>query len=106
MHRLGVLLLSCSKTKIEQMQVTVQLPDSLARHWGNSPDEAGRAVLEDAAIEGYRDGRLTHRQVGDLLGMDYWQVEQLLEARGVPLNYSAADLEADAATLAVITRAK
>jgi predicted HTH domain antitoxin len=44
--------------------------------------------------------------VGDLLGMDYWQVEQLLEARGVPLNYSAADLEADAATLAVITRAK
>lgn len=33
------------------------------------------------------------------MGMDYWQVEQFLAARGVPLNYTASDLEADAATL-------
>ena len=88
------------------MQVTVELPDSLAHQWGDSPDEAGRHVLEDAALEGYREGRLTHRQVGTLLGLDYWQVEQFLASRGVPLNYSPADLEADAATLAAIARVK
>ena len=55
--------------------------------------------MEDAAIEGYRAGRLSHRQVGQMLGLDYWQTEAFLKRRGVPLNYSAGDLEADSATL-------
>jgi len=81
------------------MQITVKLPDQIARQWGESPDAVGRHVLEDAAIEGYRAGRLSQRQVGAMLGFDYWQVEAFLKERGVPLNYSAADLEADSATL-------
>ena len=55
--------------------------------------------MEDAAIEGYRAGRLTQRQVGAMLGLDYWQTEAFLNERNVPLNYSAADLAADIATL-------
>ena len=55
--------------------------------------------MKDAAIEGYRAGRLSHRQVGQMLGLDYWETESFLRERGVPLNYSAADLEADNATL-------
>jgi predicted HTH domain antitoxin len=81
------------------MQITVKLPDQIARQWGETPDAVGRHVLEDAAIEGYRAGRLSQRQVGAMLGFDYWQVEAFLKERGVPLNYSAADLEADSATL-------
>jgi predicted HTH domain antitoxin len=81
------------------MQVTVELPDQVARQWGETPDAIGRHVVEDAAIEGYRGGRITHRQVGEMLGLDYWQTESFLNHRGVPLNYSAADLEADNATL-------
>lgn len=81
------------------MQVTVELPDQVARRWGETPDALGPHVMEDAAIEGYRAGRLSHRQVGELLGFDYWQAETFLQQRGVPLNYSAADLEADRATL-------
>jgi predicted HTH domain antitoxin len=77
------------------MRVTVEMPDQIARQWGESPDAVGRHVLEDAAIEGYRAGRLSQRQVGALLGFDYWQTEAFLQERGVPLNYSAADLEAD-----------
>lgn len=80
------------------MQVTVELPDQIARQWGQTPDAVSRHVLEDAAIEGYRAGRLSHRQVGEMLGLDYWQTETFLQARGVPVNYSAADLEADNAT--------
>ena len=81
------------------MQVTLKLPDQVARQWGETPDAVGRHVMEDAAIEGYRAGRLSHRQVGELLGLDYWQAEAFLKGRGVPLNYSVADLEADKATL-------
>ena len=87
------------------MQVTVQLPDDIARQLGDTPDAVGRHVVEDAAIEGYRTGRLSHRQVGVMLAFDYWQTEAFLSERGVPLNYSAADLEADKVTLEkVLTR--
>ena len=81
------------------MQVTVKMPDQIARQWGDTPDAVGRHVMEDATVEGYRAGRLSHRQVGELLGLDYWQSEAFLKERGVPVNYSAADLEADNATL-------
>lgn len=81
------------------MQVTVEMPDQVARQWGETPDAVGRHVMEDAAIEGYRAGRLTQRQVGAMLGLDYWQTETFLNQRAVPLNYSAADLAADHATL-------
>jgi predicted HTH domain antitoxin len=79
------------------MQITVKMPDQVARQWGENPDAVGRHVLEDAAVEGYRAGRLSHRQVGEMLGLDYWQTEAFLAERHVPLNYSAADLEADQA---------
>ena len=84
------------------MQVTVELPDQVARQWGATPEAVGRHFMEDAAIEGYRAGRLSQRQLGEMLGLDYWQTEAFLTERGVPLNYSAADLEADNATLAKI----
>ena len=81
------------------MQVTMEMPDQVARQWGETPDAVGRHVMEAAAIEGYRAGRLTQRQVGAMLGLDYWQTETFLNERAVPLNYSAADLAADHTTL-------
>lgn len=75
------------------------MPDQVARQWGATPDTVGRHVMEDAAVEGYRAGRLTQRQVGAMLGLDYWQTETFLSGRSVPLNYSATDLVADNATL-------
>jgi predicted HTH domain antitoxin len=87
------------------MQVTVEMPDQVARQWGETPDMVGRHVMEDAAIEGYRAGRLTLRQVGTMLGLDYWQTETFLSQRSVPLNYSATDLAADNDTLEkILTR--
>jgi hypothetical protein len=81
------------------MQVTVEMPDQVARQWGETPDTAGRHVMEDAVIEGYCAGRLTQRQVGAMLGLDYRQTETYLSERAVPVNHSAADLAADNATL-------
>jgi hypothetical protein len=65
------------------MQVTVEMPDQVARQFGQTPDAVGRHVMEDAAIEGYRAGRLTQRQVGAMLGLDYWQTEAFLNERAV-----------------------
>ena len=81
------------------MDVTVVLSDHVAHQWGETPAAVARGVLEDAAVEGYRAGRLSHRQVGELLGLDYWQTESLFQERRVPLSYSVADLESDSVTL-------
>jgi predicted HTH domain antitoxin len=81
------------------MDVVVIMSDPVARQWSDTPQAIGRHVVEDAAIESYRAGRLSHRQVGEALGLDYWQTEAFLEEREVPLNYSATDLEDDTATL-------
>jgi hypothetical protein len=81
------------------MQVTLQMPDQVARQWGETPDAIGLHVMEDAAIEGYRAGRLSQRQVGVMLGLDYWQTETFLTERAVKLNYTPADLVADSDTL-------
>lgn len=81
------------------MQITVEMPDQCARQWGDTPNAVGRHILEDAAVERYRAGRLSQRQFGDLLGLDYWQTETFLQQRGVPLNYSSADLDADRVAL-------
>ena len=81
------------------MHVTVEMPDEIARQWGETPDVVGRRVLRDATVEGYRAGRLSHRQVGEILSLDYWETEALLKERGAAVNYSISDLEADAATL-------
>ncbi len=84
------------------MRISLELPDRVAQQWGENVDQVARTVAEDAAIEAYRGGRLSHRQVGAFLGLDYWETEQFLKARGVPLNYSPTDLEMDADTFAAI----
>jgi predicted HTH domain antitoxin len=81
------------------MHVTMELPDQVAHQLGETPAAVARHVLEYAAVESYRAGRLSHRQLGQLLGLDYWQTEDFLRERNVPLNYSDTDLEADCAAL-------
>jgi predicted HTH domain antitoxin len=77
----------------------MELPDDVAHQWGETPAAVARHVIESAALESYRAGHLSHRQVGQLLGLDYWQTENFLRERNVPLNYSGADLDADSAAL-------
>jgi predicted HTH domain antitoxin len=63
------------------------------------PEARSQRLAEDDALEEYRAGHLPQRQVGEMLGLDYWQAERFLTERNVPLNYSLSDLQADRATL-------
>ena len=54
------------------VEITVKLPENVDRTFGETPEDMGRHLLENAAIEEYRAGRLSHRQVGEMLGLDYW----------------------------------
>jgi predicted HTH domain antitoxin len=81
------------------VEVTIRLPNALAAIFGQTAEARSRRLIEDAAIEEYRAGRLSQRQVGEMLELDYWQTEHFLAERKVPLNYSVTDLQADHVTL-------
>ncbi|HTI70786.1 MAG TPA: UPF0175 family protein [Candidatus Limnocylindria bacterium] len=81
------------------VEITIKLPDLLAHAFGATPEARSKRLTEDAAIEEYRAERLSQRQVGEMLGLDYWQTEDFLCKNNVPLNYSLGELQADSQTL-------
>lgn len=77
------------------MQITVDLPDDIARH----PDP-GREALEALAIEGYRSGKLSNYQAAQLLGLIRSEFEGFLKDRQIYDHaYSVEDLDRDLADL-------
>jgi hypothetical protein len=44
------------------VEITITLPDMLAHTFGATPEARSQRLAEDAAIEEYRVGRLSHRQ--------------------------------------------
>ena len=76
------------------MQVTVQLPDDIAKLLG-SEAEIPRRLLEAYAIEGYRTEKLSRHQVSQLLGLDRWKTEEFLAQHQAQRPYSLTDWQLD-----------
>ncbi len=77
------------------MQISVELPDDIARH-----ADPGHEALERLVIEGYRSGALTHYQASQLLGLSRFEFDDFLTKRNVYDHaYSIEDLEQDMADL-------
>jgi len=77
------------------MSITLELPDLVKEQLGESPEALTRALLEMAAIESYRAGKISHGKVAELLGLSWHEAEVFLRRNGVGLNYAQADLETD-----------
>jgi hypothetical protein len=79
------------------MTITITIPDELAGLL--SPADAPRSIMEAFAVEGFRSGRLTSRQVGHLLGFDSrQQTDRFLGERGAAFELSTEEVLADADT--------
>ena len=74
------------------MQITVELPDDMARQMIPAGRDPARAALEDMAVEAYRAHRLTEHELASLLGMDRYQLDGFLKKREVWLEYTMDDL--------------
>jgi len=74
------------------MQITLELPDDLARQMIPAGYDPARTALEDMAVEAYRARRLTEHQLATLLGMGRYELDGFLKQRGVWLDYSMDDL--------------
>ncbi|NOT48376.1 MAG: UPF0175 family protein [Acidobacteria bacterium] len=81
------------------MEITISLPEDVAQVFLANGENLEREVLEATSLEGYRSGKLSHAQVGKMLGLTRFEVDAFFRLHSVPLNYSIEDLESDRLTL-------
>ncbi len=80
------------------MQVTFDIPDSLAGQIIATGKDPSQAALEALAVEGYRTQRLSEAEVRRMLGYETrMQVHALLNEHDVDLHYTAEHLQQDIA---------
>jgi hypothetical protein len=81
------------------MQVTLELPEDLARRLAADASGLSRAALEALALEGVRSGKLTVAQARRLLGIrSRYEMDGLLKAHGVMLSATIDDIRRDSET--------
>lgn len=82
------------------MQVTVEIPEDIARQLNTKWENLPRGVLESLALEAYRAGALTTAQLRRLLGFATpMEVDAFLKNAGVYLDYDLGDLQEDLETI-------
>ncbi|HEX4277912.1 MAG TPA: UPF0175 family protein [Bryobacteraceae bacterium] len=79
------------------MQITLTLPEDIARHLGVNHPDLSRTAIEAIAMEGARSGELTTAQIRRLMGFGTRiEVDAFLKAHSVFLPVTVADIERDA----------
>lgn len=87
------------------MAITINLPDHLERALRSEYADLEQAAKEALVIEGYRTGHLGLVEVAQALGLPTTILAlEWLNQRGVPLDYTLEDLEADRRALADLFR--
>ncbi len=88
-----------SDNKADPMQVTLELPEDLARLLGQNSAGLTRAALEALALEGLRAGKLAVAQARRLIGISSrYEMDGFLKSHGVLLSLTGEDVERDAET--------
>jgi Uncharacterised protein family (UPF0175) len=76
------------------MNVTVQIPDDLAKRLAASGGDLSRRALEAFALEEYKNGHLTKPELRQLLGYETRaMLDGFLKAHAVFEEYTLEDLE-------------
>lgn len=86
----------CSMT----LTLTIDLPPDLERALQATAGETNRTAREALAVSLFREGRLSHADLGRTLALDRFETDALLKRHQVTAGgLTIADLEADRATL-------
>jgi predicted HTH domain antitoxin len=76
------------------MEVTLHIPDDVAKELAAAGGDVPRRALEALALEGYREHTLTVYQVSEMLGFSRVETEDFLGQHQVPLSeFGEADLD-------------
>ena len=81
------------------MQITLELPEDIARGLESKWQDLPRAALESLALEAYRSGTLSAAQIRRLLGFETRiQLDAFLKDHEI-YDYTVSDFENDRETL-------
>jgi len=87
------------------MEVTLHIPDEIARQLAAPGADLSRHALEAIALEGYRNQALTLHQISELLGLTRIETEDFLGKHHVPLaRIDDSDLNREAALFEAASR--
>jgi predicted HTH domain antitoxin len=87
------------------MEVTLHIPDDIAKRLSAAGGDVSRRALEAIALEGYRDQTLTLFQISEMLELSRVQTEDFLGQHHVPLaGMDAVDLDREAALFEAASR--
>ena len=76
------------------MELTVQIPDDLARSMSASGGDLSRRALEALALEEFKSGHITKPELRRLLGFGTrYQLDGFLKSHDVYEDYTMEDLE-------------
>jgi hypothetical protein len=82
------------------MTVTVEIPDDLARSLSAAGGDPARRVLEALALDEYKGGRLSNRQLRDILGFETdYALDGFLKQHQVWIEFDEEDLARERAGL-------
>jgi len=82
------------------MEISITVPDDIARQLGSRWNDLPRRTLEALVAGAYPDGVLTGPQAQQLLGFQSrMELDAFLKGAGVFLDYTEEDLAADIQTL-------
>lgn len=91
--------------KLKQMEVTLRIPDDVAKRLSAAGGDVSRRALEALALEGYREQTLTLYQISEMLGLSRIETEDFLGQHHVPLAViDEADLDREAALFEAASR--
>jgi Uncharacterised protein family (UPF0175) len=78
------------------MDVTVQIPDDLAKRLALSGDDLSRRALEGFGLEEFKAGHITKAELRRMLGLETrYELDGFLKMHGVVSDVSIDDLHRD-----------
>ena len=87
------------------MRINLDVPEEIARIFGQDAGSMERAALEGLALEGIRSGKLSRGQVRRLLGFQTrYEVDGFLKAHGIAVQESFEEVQRDSELVMTLGR--
>lgn len=75
------------------MQLTLEIPDDIAKHLQEADGDLARRALEAFALEELRAGRISEHQLRIMLGLGRIELDGFLKGHGIFQEYTMEDFE-------------
>ena len=81
------------------MNLTLEIPDEIARRLTEAGHDLSRRALEGLALEELRVGRISEPELAEMLGLGRLELDRFLKAHGVFQDITIEDVDRDIADL-------